>query len=93
MHYVYILHSTSLGRFYTGETINVETRLIQHNMGHYDGASTSIAKDWRVFLIISCTDKAQALKVERFIKRQKSSKFIRKLKDQPSIIEDVLRRF
>ncbi len=93
MHYVYILYSLSLDRFYTGETVNVETRLIRHNSGYYGGASTSVTKDWQVFLIITCTDKAQALKVERFIKKQKSSKFIRKLKGQPSIIEDILRRF
>ncbi|OEK01919.1 endonuclease [Roseivirga sp. 4D4] len=93
MHRVYILYSPSLDRFYTGETVDVETRLVQHNTGFYNGASTSTTDDWQVFLVISCTGKTQALKVERFIKKQKSSKFIRKLKDEPAIIEDILRRF
>lgn len=88
-----MLYTPLLDRFYTGETVDVETRLVQHNTGHYKGASTSVTKDWKVFLVITCLNKAQALKVERFIKKQKSSKFIRKLKNEPAIIEDILRRF
>ena len=93
MHYVYIIYSPSLDRFYTGETVDVNARLAQHNTGHYQGASTSAATDWEIFLEVECRDRSHALQLERFIKKQKSSRFIRKLKDQPEVLESVMSRF
>ena len=93
MHYVYILYSPSLSRFYVGETVNVSERLVQHNTGHYNRASTSLVSDWEVFLEISCRDRSMALQLERFIKKQKSSKFTRRLKEEPEVLKSVKKRF
>ena len=93
MHYVYILYSPSKDRYYVGETAFLSGRLEQHNEGFYKNAVTKIASDWELFLKIECADRSQALKIERFIKQQKSRKFIERLKSEPKIINDLLLRF
>ncbi|TCL00994.1 putative endonuclease [Roseivirga ehrenbergii] len=93
MHCVYILYSPSLNRYYVGETAFLSGRLDQHNSGFYKNASTKSASDWELFLEIECVDRSQALKIERFIKQQKSRKFIERMKSEPKIIEDILLRF
>ncbi|WP_323758242.1 GIY-YIG nuclease family protein [Roseivirga sp.] len=93
MHYVYILYSPSTDRYYIGETAFVSGRLEQHNGCFYKNASTKSASDWELFLEIECIDRSQALKIERFIKQQKSRKFIERLKSESKIINDLLLRF
>jgi putative endonuclease len=93
MHYVYILYSESKDRFYVGETAHLEGRLEQHNAGFYKNASTKVAKDWINYLTIECEGRSHALKVESFIKKQKSRKFIQKLKLEPEITNEILKRF
>jgi putative endonuclease len=93
MHCVYILYSESKDRFYVGETAHLEGRLEQHNAGFYKSASTKVATDWINYLTIECQDRSHALKVESFIKRQKSRKFIQKLKMEPELANEILKRF
>ncbi|KYG72448.1 GIY-YIG nuclease family protein [Roseivirga echinicomitans] len=93
MHYVYILYSPSTDRYYIGETAFVSGRLEQHNSGFYKNSVTKIASDWEMFLEIECIDRTQALRLERFIKQQKSRKFIERLKSEPKIVDDLLLRF
>ena len=93
MHFVYILFSQSANRYYIGETAHLEGRVEQHNQGYYAKASTKIAKDWVLFLSITCTDRTHALKIERFIKKQKSRKFIEKLKAEPSVTLSIVDKF
>jgi len=93
MHFVYILYTPSKDRYYVGESAFVSGRLDQHNEGFYKGAATKLASDWELFLEIECSDRSQALKIEHFIKKQKSRKFIERLKLDPKIIKDILLRF
>ncbi|MGW8121428.1 GIY-YIG nuclease family protein [Roseivirga echinicomitans] len=93
MHCVYILYSPSKDGYYVGETAFLSGRLEQHNAGFYKNAATKITSDWELFLAIECSGRIQALKVERFIKRQKSKQFIARLKSEPKIINDILLRF
>ena len=75
-HFVYILYSKNLDKFYIGETSNIENRLTQHHFKVYKNAFTSAASDWEIFHDINCVSKGQALKIEAHIKRMKSKKFI-----------------
>jgi putative endonuclease len=77
-HTVYILHSISLNRFYIGATKNITQRLSFHRFG-FPHKFTAKAKDWTVFFILECSDKAQAQKIERHIKKMKSSVYIKNL--------------
>ena len=93
MHYVYILFSEKAGRYYTGETYDVAERLERHNTGYYDEKWTESGKPWRLVLAIECTDKKQALCIERHIKAMKSKKYIENLVQYPEMVEKLKARF
>ena len=92
-HFVYIIYSQSINRFYIGESMNPDVRLQQHKSHFYKNSSTKIADDWELFLVIECNSKKQAIKLERFIKKMKNRKFYLKLKENPKIVEDLLEKF
>ena|ERR1700712_2285126 len=79
MHYVYILYSETASKFYVGESAFPQDRLAEHNRGKYDGASTKMANDWEIKLLITCSCRKDALKIENHIKSMKSSKFLQSL--------------
>ena len=90
MHFLYIIHSKSVNKYYVGETTNVENRLILHKEGRFRRAFTKIAKDWEIVLKFECADRSEALFLESFIKRMKSKKFIEKIIDTPKILAEIL---
>ena len=78
MHYLYILHSLSLDKFYVGSTsMSIEERLKKHLTNH-DGF-TSKAKDWVIVYYESYNTIQLAYVIELQIKRWKSKKAIIKL--------------
>lgn len=93
VHYCYIIYSPTLDSFYTGQAVDPHIRLIEHNEGKYKQSYTKLTSDWKHYLLIECSSKNQAIKVESFIKRMKSKKFIESMKNDPKIIKDVLERF
>jgi putative endonuclease len=92
-YFVYILHSQKLNRFYVGTTTEVDRRLAEHNNAQYPDSFTVRGIPWVLFLSISCSSSEQAYEMERFIKRMKSSAFIRKLAESPETISEILTRF
>ncbi len=92
-HYVYIIYSREIDKFYTGESVDPIERVVQHNNGFYSNSSTKITNDWEIFLTIKCTSRTQAIKVERFIKKMRNRKFYHRLKNGPGIVVAILKRF
>ena len=92
MHYCYILFSSKLNKFYVGESPDPDVRLIQHNSGYFNSSFTSKANDWNFYLVIPCENLLQARKLERYIKKQKSRKFIEKLKMDPTFLQLILNK-
>lgn len=92
-HFVYIINSPSKDRFYVGETIDVKSRIEQHNSGFYTTSSTKIAQDWELFFQIECQNRTQALKLERFIKKMKSRQFYFRLVEESELVVSLLNRF
>ena len=88
-HYVYIIYSEKLNRFYIGETDNFLRRLDEHNVGFFINSYTSKTSDWKLFFLISCENRIQARKVENHIKKMKSRKYIKDLKKYPDISEKL----
>jgi putative endonuclease len=79
MHYLYILKSEETGKYYIGESCDVEKRLEKHTSG-----KTSYGKrNNKVKLVFKKTlgNRSEAKKLESFLKRQKSRKFIDKFID------------
>ena len=93
--YCYILYSKKLNKYYVGATEhNPEVRLEQHLIKLYkNDAFTSKAKDWELFLTISCEEKYQAFSIERHIKRMKSKIYIENLKRYPEMVDKLRNRY
>ncbi len=92
MNIVYILYSKKLNRFYTGFTIDFETRWEFHKSA-LSNKYTAKANDWVVFLKIKCNSKKQGLAIERHIKNMKSKTYIKNLIKHPEIIEKLICRY
>ncbi|MCA0380873.1 MAG: GIY-YIG nuclease family protein [Bacteroidetes bacterium] len=91
---VYILFSPSIQKFYTGSSeYPNEVRLQEHLKKIFPGAFTSQTTDWETFLAIQCNSVSQARRIEKHIKNQKSSRYIRHLAAYPEMIQNLLRRF
>jgi putative endonuclease len=90
MHYLYILHSNAVDKFYVGETYDIENRVLNHNQHYYSNSFTKIANDWKLVFSFNCVDESEAIYLEKFIKRMKSTVFIQKIISNPKILDDIL---
>ncbi len=78
-YYIYILHSINFDKYYIGYTSNYNKRLLAHNEGKYN-TFTSKYRPWCINAIFHVSEKkSEALKIERFIKNQKSRILLQKL--------------
>lgn len=66
-HYVYILQSEITGKFYCGETQNINDRLERHNSGR--SKSTKSGIPWKLIRIIELADRTTGRELEHKIKR------------------------
>ena len=89
MVFLYILHSSSLNRFYTGSCKEFSSRYADHIEQVNPKAFTGTAKDWKIFLVVENLQYKQARNMELHIKRMKSAKYIFNLKKYPEIIEKL----
>ncbi len=71
MHYLYILYSSNVDKFYIGESPDVFVRQNLHNNHHFKNAHAKIADDWEIQLIFKCEQRGDAIYLEKFIKRIK----------------------
>jgi len=76
--FVYIIYSKQYDKYYTGQTNNLETRLFEHN-NLDNNAFTSKYRPWEMVAFITFSSRINALKAERFIKKQKSRVFLQKI--------------
>lgn len=80
-YYIYILYSNSIDRFYVGYSSNPWMRLEQHLSNSTD-KYTGKAKDWILKTVFEVSNnEGDAMKIERFIKKQKSRNLILQLCD------------
>jgi putative endonuclease len=75
--YVYILKSLKHGGYYIGYTSDKEERLIKHNAGN--SRSTKSGIPWYMIYTEEYKTKSEAIKREKYIKRQKNKKYIESL--------------
>jgi putative endonuclease len=79
--FVYILQSESTGRYYIGQTKNLEERVTYHN-ANYSKALRNRGP-WKLVYTEPCASRGDALRRENYIKRQKDRKFIEALVARP----------
>jgi putative endonuclease len=81
MFYIYILYSSSADLYYLGYSNDPIRRLEEHNTKPYN-TFTSKYRPWELKAFFQCSDtESEAIRIERFIKGQKSRKLLQKLCD------------
>jgi len=75
MHWIYILYSKKIDKYYIGSSSNVQKRLEFHN-SEYNKIWSKRGQPWELVFSHQFETKSDALKAEIFIKKQKSRIFI-----------------
>lgn len=76
-HFVYILYSKKLDKYYVGSSQDPEQRLHYHNIGKKGWTRTGVP--WQLVFKKEFTDKKKATEKERYIKKQKDRKYIERM--------------
>jgi putative endonuclease len=85
MYYIYIIYSVSSDNYYCGYSDNPKRRLEEHNSKPFN-TFTSKHRPWHLKAFFECsTSEAETMRIEKFIKKQKSRNLLEKLID-PSFI-------
>jgi putative endonuclease len=90
MFYIYIIYSTTSDKYYVGYSSDPWKRLMEHNTS-LKTTFTSKHRPWVLKAIFQVSaEEAAAIRIERFIKKQKSRKLMEKLCDSNTILTGFL---
>ena len=73
-HFVYIIYSSKLNRYYVGFTTNIAVRMEQHNKGISTYTSRGIP--WKLIHVIACDSETSARLLEKKIKGRGIKRFL-----------------
>jgi len=71
---VYILFSETTEKFYTGQTENLENRIVEHNRGETSSIKAGIP--WGVVWSTEVSTRSDAMKLENRIKKRGAKRFL-----------------
>lgn len=74
MYYTYILYSRKILKYYVGQTIDLERRILEHNTG-----KTSFMKTGTLWLLIKAFEfetQKEAVELEKKIKKSGAKRFL-----------------
>ena len=91
-YFVYIIQSQKTKGYYVGQTENVELRLLHHNADN-NSHFTFRDKPWILRVFLECSNRTHAMKLEIFIKKQKSSVFINKIIAFEQVRQSLILKF
>jgi putative endonuclease len=77
-YHIYILFSVELNRYYVGSSSDPWKRHLEHISNSID-KYTGRSKDWDLKTVFSLENKTEAIRIERFIKKQKSRTLIERM--------------
>ena len=77
MHYVYILFSQSLQRYYCGETAHLENRIQRHNQGR--SKATKAGVPWILVKSFEVENRIEARKLEKTIHGRGIQRFLKEI--------------
>lgn len=75
--FTYILYSSKIGKYYIGNTQDIEKRICKHNKGY--NKSTKGGIPWELVYYELYTTRVKAYKREKEIKSQKKREYIHRL--------------
>jgi putative endonuclease len=74
MHITYILYSSKIDKFYTGQTMDLDRRLEEHNRGKTSFSATGMP--WQIVFFKVFKSRTEAMKLEKFIKKRGAARFL-----------------
>ena len=92
MYSVYILHSERLNKFYIGYSSDPNQRLCFHNSA-INHIWTKGGQPWELYFTIDSLHYQQAIRIEKHLKKMKSSRYLRNLLAYPELSETLKKRF
>ena len=78
MHWVYILYSSRIDKYYIGSTSNLQNRIEFHN-SEQNKIWSKRGQPWEIVFSHQFETSTESIIAEKFIKRQKSRVYISKL--------------
>jgi len=88
MFFTYIIKNKKSGKYYIGQTKNLDERLERHNQGRSRFTKRKSKGEWEIAYKKDFKTKKQAIIFESYIKKQKSKIFIKKLINNHSGMEE-----
>ena len=77
-YFVYTIYNKNNDKFYIGQTNNIDRRLIEHNSGETN-YTAKYSGEWELVYKEEFSDRTNAIKREKFLKKQKNKSFYKKL--------------
>jgi putative endonuclease len=74
-YYVYILFSSVSGKYYVGQTNNLESRIERHNSGYV--RSTKNHLPWRLIISYECCTRNEAMQLESKIRKRGIARYLK----------------
>jgi putative endonuclease len=75
MFYTYVLRSKRDGKFYTGYTSDLNSRIEKHNRGQIE--STKMRKPFELIYFETCSDEKDAIRREKYLKTSWGKRYIK----------------
>ena len=91
-YWVYILYSAKIDKYYIGRTENLELRVQYHNHPVESRKFTFRGLPWVLKLSIPCDSLEHSIKLEQFIKKMKSRKFVESLIRDERLRNDIIKK-
>ena len=76
-----------------GTTDDFSNRLKEHNDKAYKDSYTSRGAPWQPYLLIEALQSEQAYKIEKHIKKMKSTRYVINLKHYPDMVFKLIARY
>ena len=81
MFYIYLIYSVSADKYYVGYSNDAFRRVIEHNISERN-TFTAKYRPWELVALFECgEDRGNAIKIERFIKKQKNRRIFEQMKN------------
>jgi putative endonuclease len=88
--YIYILYTKAYNKYYVGYSSDPWRRLEEHNTKPFN-TFTSKYRPWTINTVFYCSDQEnEAIRLERFIKKQKNRKLIEQLANPQFVPNGIL---
>ncbi len=77
MHYIYAIYNSDADKYYIGQTVNLEERLIMHNDHTFKSYTARFKGEWKLIYKEEVSTRLEALKREKQLKSFRGREFVK----------------